>query len=497
MDESKELKNIKKKYGEKFMRMCRNLFSTILEEEGKLYEILLSNFAGNSRTLFDDIIDSGLEGDFKNYVYSKIDVEKEEISEDKSPYELLEEAGYELYECTTEEEIQKFKKYYEKNEALCTFNGGRLNRCVVFFAVKKDADDIRRADFDNPKREDEYGTSVMGIQFNKSGMCTVSIKNRYNHTVNNPDATYGNDLDRIIPGLTESFGNLLKERGLNLNASNIEQFHIPGYTVASDGKYYKYNMEIDGRYFCPGNIIIDGGEIIKLDSEKQILIDNFIVDLEKKTVQEYKVEESRYPDSFVDAFDNIEKIEVRKNNENEKGTRVITIKKEKSEKPILIEIDKDNQITAYKNEELTTVGHNFLRSNRQLSQLDLPNLTTVGNDFLCYNYNENLSELELPSLTTVGNNFLFNNQNISELELPSLTTVGNNFLRNNRNLNELKLPNLTTVGDYFLNNNPKFSSGKINIGAQDIAELDKENEITTSEISWGKSIFRQKEENQK
>lgn len=31
------------------------------------------------------------------------------ISVDKTPYELLDEAGYQLFECTTEEEIQSFK----------------------------------------------------------------------------------------------------------------------------------------------------------------------------------------------------------------------------------------------------------------------------------------------------------------------------------------------------------------------------------------------------
>ena len=34
-----------------------------------------------------------------------------EAIKQKTPYELLEEAGWDLYECHTEEEIQKFKKY--------------------------------------------------------------------------------------------------------------------------------------------------------------------------------------------------------------------------------------------------------------------------------------------------------------------------------------------------------------------------------------------------
>ena len=314
---SPELKKIKKVYGEKFMKYCREYFSTILEKEGRLLEILEKSFSKNC-TLSDDINTDELKEQLKDYIYSKNDVEDEEkrIIEEKTPYELLEEAGYSLYECKTEEEIQEFKKYYAKGEELCTFNGGRLNRCVVFWAIKKDADKIKREDFDKPAREDEYGTSVMGIQFAKTGVSTVSIKNRYNHTVNNPDATYGNNLDKIIPGLTQSFKKLLLERGLNFNDANKEQFCIPGYTVANDGRYYKYNIEINGVYYCPGNIIIDNGQVNKLEPEKQELIDYFILDKENKTIQLY---DKNIKDNFVDAFDDVKKIEIRKN--KEKGIR--------------------------------------------------------------------------------------------------------------------------------------------------------------------------------
>ena len=42
MAESKELKRIKKLYGENFMHLCRELFPTLLEQEGLLTEIGLS-----------------------------------------------------------------------------------------------------------------------------------------------------------------------------------------------------------------------------------------------------------------------------------------------------------------------------------------------------------------------------------------------------------------------------------------------------------------------
>ena len=123
--ETDELKKIKKMYGENFMKMCRSLFSTLC-------------FSKNCKTLYEDIKrEPFLEEDFINYIYSKVDGETTEnkILTDNTPYELLEEAGYYLTECKTEEEIQKFKKYYKPEEELCTFRGGRLDRCVVFWAI--------------------------------------------------------------------------------------------------------------------------------------------------------------------------------------------------------------------------------------------------------------------------------------------------------------------------------------------------------------------------
>ena len=77
MSNSKGLNRIKKLYGEKFMHFCRSIFPPLLEQEGLLTEVLKSTFATNSRTLYDDIVNNDLEEEFKNYIYSKIDVEKE------------------------------------------------------------------------------------------------------------------------------------------------------------------------------------------------------------------------------------------------------------------------------------------------------------------------------------------------------------------------------------------------------------------------------------
>ena len=41
---NKDLIIIKKEYGEKMMHFCRDVFATILEEEGLLSKLLLNNF---------------------------------------------------------------------------------------------------------------------------------------------------------------------------------------------------------------------------------------------------------------------------------------------------------------------------------------------------------------------------------------------------------------------------------------------------------------------
>lgn len=66
---TKELEKIKKRYGEQFAHMCRELFPTILEEEGLLLSILDKRFTP-SRKLYQDIQVQHKEDDFKSFIYS-------------------------------------------------------------------------------------------------------------------------------------------------------------------------------------------------------------------------------------------------------------------------------------------------------------------------------------------------------------------------------------------------------------------------------------------
>ena len=403
-----ELKKIKDKYGEKMMHLCRELFPTLLDNEGLLFNILSSNFA-YSKFLYEDIIANNKVDEFEYFIYSNAKYLYELANTTKTPYELLKTKGYTLYECKTEEDINKYKKYYTKKELLCTFDTGKLKNYYVFFIVKDNALDLKREDFINPLREDEYGTSVLSIQFRKSSIHNaVSIKNRYNHTVPNPDATYYNNLDNIVPGLTKSF-----EVTYNLNISNEKEilFSMPYYLLANDGRYYRYNSKIGATYYCPNNIVINNNNVLNIysHSEKYILMDYFIIDLEHKKITPY---DNSINDGFIKTLDNITKIDVYK----DKDIKYIYITLK--ENIIIIGINKYNEIILYQDTYSINLPDNFLIYNYKLEEIYLPNVKIIGSNFLATN--RCLNKISAPNVYKIGTYFLFSNEIITDKDIPLL-----------------------------------------------------------------------------
>ena len=446
-----DLKLIKKYYGEGMMHLCRDLFPTILETPGLLFSLIDSRFQ-RSKFLYEDIINQGKQGEFKDFIFRLTKKEKNgEIKTNKEPFELMKEAGYTLYECNSEEEIQSFKKYYQKGEVLCTFNGGRLKDHYVFFAVKDNLDEIKRENFPNPQRQDEYGTSVISIQFSKGEFNNLSIKNRYNHKVPNCDATFSNNLENIIPGLTDSFTNYFN---LNITQNEKNAFELDGYVFADDKKYYKYNYEMNGIYYCQDNIIIRDGDVITLYNEKErfIFLDYFILDLKEK---EFELYDRRIRDSFFDTLecihDKIEKINITKVNTN----KIITIILNNNEE-VIIEIDKYNRIIKYKNDIVKCIGNYFLQTNEVLESLTLNNVTEIGNYIL--EQNKNMKELNIPNIQKIGSRFAERNNKLKNFKALSLKEIGYDFLSENEVLNVIECPNLTKVGGWFLVNNKSLTS---------------------------------------
>ena len=467
---SYDLNQIKIKYGEAMMHLSSKLFPTILEEEGVLFEILSENFS-YSKELCKDIIDNNKIVDFKNYIYSCYEIKKEEKKCVSTPEDKKKKKGYVLYECKCESDIQKFKKYYMEGEEPCMFKGNRLKNYYVFFAVKKDADNIKREDFKIPDRQDLYGSSVLCIQFWKDdSFNTVSIKNRYNQKFSNSDATYSNNLDRIMPGLTKAFED---KYNLCLTKDLKKQFVLPNYVKAKDGRFYKFNYRINKVYYCPNNIIIDDLDVIKYEKERYIVFDYFILDKKDKKITLY---DKDLNDSFVDGLSNFKNIKIEKKNDLKK----IILDN------IIIVLDKHNNIVSYCNPNLKEVGDNFLLRDKTLKAVYLPNVEKIGSNFMLYNCI--LKVLDLHSLRVAHNNFLPYNEVLDKVNIQNLEKVYDNFLQYNKSLTSLNLPYLCSVGENFMYENsaminasfpnlysiePGFMHSAVNIKNMDLDSLDK------------------------
>ncbi|MBR1385771.1 MAG: hypothetical protein IJ568_02955 [Bacilli bacterium] len=432
---------IKKKYGEEMMHLCRELFPTILINDGALFEILSNNFAF-SHILASDIKKYSKENDFShyiNYLYYKVAKNEDNYFDfvTKSPKELLKSCKYTLFECLSNEDIQKFRKYYKEDEELCTFRENRIKKCYVFFAVKENADLLNRLDFTNPQRDDEYGTSVISIQFTKGDVNIISIKNRYNHAVDNCDATFDNNLDNIVPGLTKSF-----EKFYNLNIKQVnDSFTLLNYVKACDSKMYAYNYFYRDIYYCPNNICIKKGNPIVLDKSRYIVFDNYILDLKEKKIIGN--------DSFtsLNQINSNEKISII----NEKNNNII-MKTIKIGEDIVIKLDDHNRMICYSNErDIDVIPNDFLSNNIYLKELNIPKVKKIGGNFL--NSNLFLEKINIKNIEEIGDWSLSHNRYLEELELPKIKKIPFFFLNNNKKLYSLKLDSVKVIDDYVLVSN--------------------------------------------
>lgn len=331
-----ELKKIKDIYGEEMMHFCRTSFQNILDTHDLLIRILQDNIAP-TRSLVRDLEKYGLKSEFIKWINSFAKIEKIDYKDtSKTPFELMEERGYTLYKCETVEDIESFKKYYDAKEAICTFKHGpsRLKNRYIFFAVKKDADRYKREDFPIPQRDDEYSLSVLSIQFSKGELNPVLIICRYNQSVESPDATFKNNLEEIIPGLTKSFeqyyGLRIQQDFLTYtqyNSQNIFCMDRMPYIKASDGRYYRYNVhafkngangEIEYDFYCcENNIIIDRGSVFKdffSNPARYVVFDRYVADIKERTISLVPMITDR-SDSFIDSINDvgiIKKMEVKR-----------------------------------------------------------------------------------------------------------------------------------------------------------------------------------------
>ncbi|MDR0397780.1 MAG: hypothetical protein LBH36_01170 [Candidatus Nomurabacteria bacterium] len=270
-------KRFKKRFGEGFVKEVRGSLTEFLAVDGfaeKMQELIPVKHDA-TETLLDnmDYIRSTLR-DF----YSDKNAEAEQIP--KNPYELARNVGYELLgPFDSAKEMKRFKTDYRHGERICTFNDpeGRLKAYHILWLRHQNADNIPPADeltaqnlteewqqylrtinrYDQdsdtynlqdlkPEREDPYGRSSMSVQIGRQSNNHVSIKNRYNHTVNSPDATLSNNLDNLTSELRLAVYSLVGRKDL-MKAGGVNLAN--NYVTDNNGGIHRYYIEKDNVYY--------------------------------------------------------------------------------------------------------------------------------------------------------------------------------------------------------------------------------------------------------
>lgn len=429
-------KKIKKQNGEQFARIMRD---AVLLDVPDILPML--EFAGNNPT------DAKMLVPLIRYLVleNQRKTEKHKTAKtEKNPIELLADAGYNAFVVKTEKQKNSIKKYFRQYEGLCTFgDASRHEKYYMIHAVKHDADKIQPSL--TPRRQDEYGTSVISIQIAKSGGF-ISIKNRYNHSVSNPDATFDNNPDNIIPGLSDSL-----KWYFDVDFSVINKSDMPDKCIFAYNRFIKYNYETNNVYFGPDFYFMDG-HVEKIDKDYEIMLGRFILDTGTGMIQNPSGVDSELYSALVDEF--FEKKITIKTDATDKETKIVY-----ADGVDIVHV-KNGVMQKLKLPHLEKCGNYFLENEADLTEVRLPNLKKCGDYFMCelsnlFKSNKNLSVVDLPKLQKCGNHFLeyVNNKKLLSIDLPKLKRCGYGFMTENRYLQEINLPELEECGADFLYNN--------------------------------------------
>lgn len=363
-----------------------------------------------------------------------------EIETDKNPFELLKEAGYDAFYADTLEKQNQIEPYYTENEALCTFmDKSRYIRYHIIHAIKKGASQLKRSDFKGKeKREDEYGVSVLSIQILKEGGF-ISIKNRYNHGVENSDNTYNSNPDNIIKGLS-----LALKRYFNVDFSSQEKDLPTGYQYI-DGKIYKIHTQRDHIYFGD-RFYIQNGVVNFSDKDFEIIVDDFIINLKEKKIQ-YPLS-CKKSNPATSSYSNLHLLV-----EDELKDKVVRVSKSGDEKALYVN---GNLILKAKNNQLT---HLYLPTTKRkaISLFNFhPTIEVFESVFISeiqgtsFYHCPCLKEVKMPLVKEVCGMFMVNNKALVEVDFPSLEKMGKNSFLQLPSMSKLVFFSLKEVGPYCL-----------------------------------------------
>jgi hypothetical protein len=233
--------NLKKFVGEYAYNIIKN---TAVDNEA-LHKALLT--PQNARAIFSDLDEFEIKTLCAEISNSGIIGQIRETTQEDI-VKVFNSVGYDRVIFDNESEISECKKYYKQGEVICTYNNlqSRMREYHMLVAVKSNIDKVERSK--NPQRDDEYGTSILNIQIARNGS-HMSIKNRYNHTVSQPDSTLNNNLDILYMGLQSmvlgyyGFASLSNTKAHYNNIVNIGNV------------YLKYHTEQNNIYY--GSFVLD------------------------------------------------------------------------------------------------------------------------------------------------------------------------------------------------------------------------------------------------
>ena len=450
-------KIIKKQNGEKFAKILRQ---NVLLDTPNLKHIL--EFAGVDAEDAKNLIPVLREINIK----SKEKPETNQEQEFRDPLELLNKAGYDAFYVNNLSQQNSIAKYFKQDEQLCTFRDSkRYKDYYIIHAVKKNIRDIKRPK--NPQRQDEYGTSVISIQIAKSGGF-ISIKNRYNHTVDNPDATFNNNPDNIIRGLTAS---LKHKFGVDFMTQDV---NIPDNYRLVKNQLVRFNYEVDNVYYGE-KYYFEGSEITKSNPDYEVMLDTVILNTKTGQVKNIRenTEESNIDLAYV--------------LNNEISGHKIKIEKNKTTNETIINIIDENKnikelartkygcITSLHLYKTSEIGTDFIRNNNTLKEFYAPKLKKMGRrcfeccknletlfipeleemDERCFNWNTMLKEFYAPKLKKMSACCFYNNRKIKKIYIPELEDMELGCFSQTDELIELIGPKLKKIGNGCFSYNAK------------------------------------------
>ncbi len=297
--------------------MAKSVFDLIKKQNGEHFAKAIRNYDNG---IFDvpNIVDivkyAGREAEpIMSYLVSLKNVSIEEQAVHMNPIDLLDKAGYKAYIVKNLKDQNAIEGYFRNGEKLCTFRDpDRLKHFYIINAVKKEClgdDKLPESEWhikpsNNPEREDKYGTSVISIQVLKTGGF-ISIKNRYNHTVNNPDNTLNSNPDNIIHGLADAIKHWFN---VDFGAQKVQ---VPdGYTILNK-QVIHYNQEIKGIYFA-NDFYMENGKIKEINKQTQLMLPrDLMLDVQTKTVKSIAGENKTWADALTKLISN-KKIQINK-----------------------------------------------------------------------------------------------------------------------------------------------------------------------------------------